>query len=51
MAFYCIFQMQYSPLSLRGYISLKNQEGNSKFKSRKKIELFEITSISVLSKA
>lgn len=38
------------PSSLRAYIFVMNQESNSKFK-RKKIELFWIKSISVLSKA
>lgn len=39
------------PLSLRGDVSVGNQEGNNQFKRGKTIELFEFADKSVLSKA
>ena len=49
--FIAFFKCSVYPLSLKGYISVMNQERNSKFKRKKIEELREIASVSVLSKA
>lgn len=54
--FIVFFKCSIYPSSFRGFISVLYQEGNSKFKRKKKCiyierELFEIASISVLSTA